>query len=84
MTGQGLDFANWLTIVFLIMMLRGCLRYAIIQSESEVTIMNSTFVLQSTIEIILTVGFIWGLFNEHKLARIEKKLFSKIKSIRAK
>ena len=46
--------------------------------------MNSTFVLQSTVEIILTVGFIWGLFNEHKLARIEKKLFSKIKSIRAK
>ncbi len=43
--------------------------------------MNTTFVLQSTIEIILAVGFIWGLFNESKLARLEKKLFAKIKSV---
>lgn len=41
--------------------------------------MNTTFVLQSTIEIILCVGFIWGLFNENKLARLERKLFAKIK-----
>lgn len=46
--------------------------------------MNTTFVLQSTIEIILAIGFIWGLFNEHKLARLEKKLFAKLKAIRAK
>ena len=53
----------------------------IIKSESEVIIMNTTFALQSTIEIILAIGFIWGIFNEHKLARIERKLFAKIKKI---
>ncbi len=42
--------------------------------------MNTTFIFQSSIEIILAIGFIWGLFNENKLARLEKKLFAKIKS----
>ena len=41
--------------------------------------MNSTFALQSTIEIILAITFIWGVFNEEKLARLEKKLFAKIR-----
>jgi len=41
--------------------------------------MNTTFALQSTIEIILAIGFIWGIFNEDKLAKLEKKLFSKLK-----
>lgn len=41
--------------------------------------MNLTFALQSTIEIILGVAFIWGIFNENKLARLERKLFAKIK-----
>ena len=46
--------------------------------------MNSTFVFQSTIEIALAVFFIWGLFNEEKLAKLEKKLFAKIKAVRGK
>lgn len=41
--------------------------------------MNLTFALQSTIEIILSAAFIWGIFNENKLARLERKLFAKIK-----
>lgn len=46
--------------------------------------MNTAFALQSTIEIILSVGFIWGVFNEGKLAKLEKKLFAKIKGISSK
>ncbi len=45
--------------------------------------MNTPFVLQSVIEIILGAFFIWGLFNEPKLARLERKLFHKINSIRS-
>lgn len=43
--------------------------------------MNTSFILQSTIEVILAVGFIWGLFNESKLAKLERRLFAKIKAV---
>ena len=39
--------------------------------------MSNTFIIQTTIELFLAVFFIWGLFNEPKLAKLEKKLFSK-------
>lgn len=42
--------------------------------------MSNGFVIQSTVEIILSVLFIWGLFHEEKLARLERKAFSKLKS----
>lgn len=40
--------------------------------------MNTMFLIQSTVEVILSVFFIWGLFNESKLAVAEKKLFKRI------
>jgi len=40
--------------------------------------MNNTFMIQSIVELTLVIFFIWGIFNEPKLAKLEKKLFSKI------
>lgn len=40
--------------------------------------MNVTFAVQSVIEIVLSIFFIWGLFNESKLALVERKLLRKI------
>lgn len=41
--------------------------------------MTNTHALASIIEVALTVFFIWGLFNEEKLAVAEKKLFARLK-----
>lgn len=40
--------------------------------------MTNTHLIQSIIEIALTVFFIWGVWNEPTLAKLEKKLFSKL------
>lgn len=40
--------------------------------------MSNGFVIQSTVEIILSVLFIWGLFHEEKLAKLERKIFSRL------
>ena len=42
--------------------------------------MSSAHITQSTIEIIIAAFFIWGLFNEEKLAKWERKLFKNLKS----
>lgn len=41
--------------------------------------MTTTHAIQSIIEIALTVFFIWGVFNEPKLAKLEKKLFARFR-----
>ncbi len=41
--------------------------------------MSTPHLIQSIIEIALTVFFIWGVWNEPKLAKAERKLFKKIK-----
>lgn len=41
--------------------------------------MTTTHAIQSIIEIALTVFFIWGVFNEPMLARLEKKLFARFR-----
>ena len=40
--------------------------------------MTTTHAIQSIIEIALTMFFIWGVWNEGTLARLEKKLFAKL------
>ncbi len=40
--------------------------------------MTTTHAIQSVVEIALTVFFIWGVWNESTLAKLEKKLFSKL------
>lgn len=42
--------------------------------------MSSVHITQSIIEIIIAAFFIWGLFNEEKLAKWEHKLFKNLKS----
>lgn len=44
----------------------------------------NTFVLQSTLEILLGAFFIWGLFNEDVLAKLEKRFLKSIKNKMAK
>ncbi len=39
--------------------------------------MTNTYLIQTLIELSLAVFFIWGLFNETKLAKLERKLFKK-------
>lgn len=41
--------------------------------------MTTPHLIQSIIEIGLTVFFIWGLYNEEKIAKWEKRLFKKIR-----
>lgn len=41
--------------------------------------MSTPHLIQSIIEIALTVFFIWGVWNEPKLAKAEKRLYKKIK-----
>lgn len=36
-------------------------------------------IFQSIIEIIITMLFIIGIFNENKIAALEKRIFEKIK-----
>jgi hypothetical protein len=40
--------------------------------------------LKITIEILLTVFFIWGVWNENKLATLEKRLIEKLKTFGGK
>ena len=40
--------------------------------------MTQGFAIHSTVEIILSVLFIWGLFHEEKLARLERRIFAKL------
>lgn len=44
----------------------------------------NTHIITSIIEILLTVFFIWGVWNENKLAMLEKRLIKKIKTFGGK
>lgn len=44
--------------------------------------MNTTYAIQSGIEIALSIFFIWGLFHEKTLAVLEKKLLRKLFGVR--
>ncbi len=40
--------------------------------------MKDIFVIQTIIEILFIFFFIWGLFNEEKIAKFERKFFAKL------
>jgi ABC-type uncharacterized transport system ATPase subunit len=46
--------------------------------------MSTTFSLLTIIEVALGIFFIWGFWNEEKLADLEDKLFAKLGIRRAK
>lgn len=46
--------------------------------------MTSLFALQTIFEILLVAAVIWGIFNEERLASLEKRLFACVRRRRLK